>query len=140
MIRLRPSSVLQHLGLAIALVGFGLLCPSQVQAGCGADYIVVTENKNSPEHRPLSTPTIPMTAHDHGDMPKKPCQGPNCQKAPEQLPLAPLPAPIQLNYEVKALFEHWALGADSAPYFTFARSSQVATIARPLAIFHPPRG
>ena len=134
-------SALQTLGLTLVLAGLGLFGPSRAVASCGADYVVVTDNKNNPDHRPATIPQHSMSHHPLDGRPKAPCHGPNCSEAPKPRPLAPMPTSVQIFPDVKALFDDLLFTViPPAPTFDVTHSAALSPIARPLAIFHPPRG
>jgi hypothetical protein len=124
-----------RVSISIALVAWGCLAPSRAVAGCGDDYVVVTENKNRPEHKSAETPT--HTKHEQ--RPMLPCQGPNCSKQSAPVPLAPLPAPSTVSVDVKAFLAEHITEADSGLRFLFALSSEEDTVACCSSIFDPPR-
>jgi hypothetical protein len=135
MVRNFHFTVLRVVGSAVVLAVLGGLFPSKATAGCGDDYIVVTENKNRPEHKSAESPT--HTKHDH--QPILPCHGPNCSKQSVPLPFAPLPAPSTVSVDVKAFLAEHVAQPDSGPRFVFALSSEEDSVACGSSIFDPPR-
>lgn len=116
-----PIRVLAAAALAVAAVA---LSPGGAAASCG-DYVRIGAEQATSHHPPA--------------IPKVPCHGPGCSKAPA--PLVPLTAPVQTRSDSEQLPALVATAA--AAYSGRGWSHSTAAHPQPIrltsAIFHPPR-
>jgi hypothetical protein len=113
-------------GLILALLLADVLSPSVAQAGCGDHLRAVRVGASQAE--PSPTPAAPG----------EPCNGPNCSRAPEQLPLAPASVKVTLpDLEARLSEPPTHDGFGEAGWLR--RSDSHPPVHSSASIFHPPR-